>query len=125
MVLVYPVITMADKGNSLTRDNLLGKEPKRELLDLFSNEKQVTAHTPPAFLAHAVDDKPVPIENSRLFYEALKANKVPAELLELPMGGHGLYGLKGLKGPMWDAWKIKSLKWLAEQKMIPMESPEK
>jgi dipeptidyl aminopeptidase/acylaminoacyl peptidase len=86
------------------------------LVDLFSNEKQVTAKTPPAFLAHAKDDRPVPPENSRMFYEALRANKVPAHYLELPSGGHGL---NGYKGPMWDAWQERSLAWLAEMKLIP------
>jgi acetyl esterase/lipase len=116
MVLVYPVITMSDIGNAGTRTNLLGREPKPDLLELFSNEKQVTDRTPPAFLAHAVDDKPVPPANSRIFNDALKAHHVAAEYLELPEGGHGL---NGLKGPMWEAWKTKSLLWLAAQKMIP------
>jgi acetyl esterase/lipase len=116
MVLVYPVITMTDKGSALTRTNLLGREPKPELLDLFSNEKQVIERTPPAFLAHAVDDKSVLPENSRMFHEALKAHHVATGYLELPEGGHGL---NGLKGPMWEAWKTKSLLWLAAQKLIP------
>ena len=116
MVLVYPVITMTDKGSALTRKNLLGLEPKPELLNLLSNEMQVTDHTPPAFLSHAVDDKSVPVENSRMFRDALKTHHVATHYLELPSGGHGL---NGLKGPMWEAWKSKSLQWLAEQKIIP------
>ncbi len=46
MLLVYPVITMSDKGNAGTRTNLLGREPKPEMLEKFSNEKQVTDRTP-------------------------------------------------------------------------------
>jgi acetyl esterase/lipase len=116
MILVYPVITMGDKGHSGSRNNLLGKNPEPRLVELFSNEKQVTANTPPTFLAHARDDKPVPPENSRMFYEALRANKVTAHYLELPSGGHGL---NGYKGPMWDAWQERSLSWLAETKLVP------
>lgn len=119
MILVYPVIVM---GGEMTHQgsqaNLLGKEPTPELVKLFSNEKQVTDRTPPTFLAHALDDKPVPPENSKLFYEALKAHKIPAQYLELPSGGHGL---NGYQGPMWDAWQEKSLAWLAELKFIPAE----
>ena len=89
-------------------------------MELFSNEKQVTAKTPPAFLAHAKDDRPVPPENSRMFYDALQTHKVPAKYLELPSGGHGL---NGYKGPMWDAWQEQSLAWLAELKFIPADSP--
>ncbi len=115
LILVYPVITMGAKGHAGSRNNLLGKNPEARLVDLFSNEKQVTDKTPPAFLAHARDDKPVPPENSQMFHDALKAHKIPAHYLELPSGGHGL---NGYKGPMWDAWQERSLKWLAEMKLV-------
>jgi acetyl esterase/lipase len=110
MVLVYPVITMGEKTHEGSKINLLGNDPPAKLVELFSNEKQVTERTPPTFLAHAVDDKPVPPENSEAFYQALQAQKVAAQYLELPSGGHGL---DGYKGPMWDAWQEKSLAWLA------------
>ncbi|MCB9938528.1 MAG: alpha/beta hydrolase [Planctomycetaceae bacterium] len=111
MILVYPVITMDETTHRGSRNNLLGATPNEALIELFSNEKQVTTHTPPTFLAHAVDDKPVPIENSRAFYKALQTHNVPSKLLELPSGGHGL---NGYKGPMWDAWQEQSLAWLTE-----------
>jgi acetyl esterase/lipase len=116
VVLVYPVITMGEKTNQGTKDNLLGKNPEAKLVELFSNEKQVTAKTPPTFLAHAIDDRGVVPDNSKMFYEALRMQKVPTKYLELPSGGHGL---NGNKGPMWDAWQEQSLAWLAELKFIP------
>lgn len=116
MILVYPVITMGALGHAGSRANLLGKKPDAKRLALYSNELQVTADTPPTFLAHARDDQPVPPDNSRRFYAALRAHQVPARYLELPGGGHGL---NGYKGPMWDAWQAQSLAWLAEQKLIP------
>jgi acetyl esterase/lipase len=116
MVLVYPVVTMGEKTHGGSKNNLLGKNPDPKLVELFSNEKQVTAKTPPAFLAHAKDDKVVVPENSKAFYDALQAQKVPAKYLELPSGGHGL---NGYKGPMWDAWQEHSLAWLVELKVIP------
>lgn len=115
MVLVYPVITMDAKTHQGSKRKLLGNDPSPELLALFSNEKQVTKQTPPAFLAHAKDDKPVPIENSRVFHAALVKHQVPTKLLELPSGGHGL---NGYKGPMWDAWQEQSLAWLSELKLV-------
>ncbi len=115
-ILVYPVVTMGAKTHGGTKANLLGRDPKPEMADLFSNEKQVTGKTPPMFLAHAKDDTVVSPDNSRMLYEALRAHKVPAEYLELPSGGHGL---NGYKGPMWDAWQTKSLEWLAARKIIP------
>jgi acetyl esterase/lipase len=116
MVLVYPVITMEIATHAGSRERLLGTAMKAELVELFSNEKQVTDKTPPAFLAHAIDDKAVTIENSRMFAKALRDKGVKAELLELPDGGHGL---NGYKGPSWDAWQAGSLKWLREIGMIP------
>lgn len=108
-ILVYPVVSMGATTHGGSKKNLLGENPSQELVDLFSNEKQVTARTPPMFLAHAVDDQPVPPQNSRDLYRALEAAGVPAEYLELPSGGHGL---NGYQGPMWDAWQTQSLEWL-------------
>jgi acetyl esterase/lipase len=115
-ILVYPVVTMGAKTHGGSKDNLLGRNPKPELVELFSNEKQVTDRTPPMFLAHAKDDTGVPPDNSHMLYQALQAHKVAAEYLELPHGGHGL---NGYRGPMWDAWQTKSLVWLAAQKFVP------
>jgi acetyl esterase/lipase len=111
MILVYPVIYMGDKAHSGSQKNLLGENPTLEQIALFSNDKQVTVSTPPTFMAHAIDDKPVPIEHSRAFYSALLGAKVPCKLLELPSGGHGL---NGYKGPMWDQWQRESLEWLSQ-----------
>lgn len=115
-ILVYPVVTFGDVGHSGSRTNLLGENPTPDLLELFSNEKQVTKETPPTYLAHAVDDGPVPIANSRLFHEACKREGVTSRLLELPSGGHGL---DGYKGPNWDAWQSGVLAWLAALDLGP------
>ncbi|MCA9063708.1 MAG: alpha/beta hydrolase [Planctomycetaceae bacterium] len=109
-ILVYPVVTMGETTHGGTKANLLGPDPSPELLKLYSNEKQVADSTPPIFLTHALDDKPVPPENSRALFAALQEHNIPSEYLELPSGGHGL---NGYKGPMWDAWQTQSLKWLA------------
>lgn len=117
MILVYPVIVMGQQATHHgSQNNLLGKDASPELLEQFSNEKQVTERTPPTFLAHAADDNPVPPDNSRVFYEALQKHNVPAKYLELPSGGHGL---NSYRGAMWDKWQAESLAWLAELKFIP------
>jgi len=109
-ILVYPVITMLEGGHAGSRKNLLGESPGPALVERFSNDAQVTARTPPTFLAHAIDDRPVPIGNSRGFHEACTRAGVNSRLLELPSGGHGL---DGYKGPNWDAWQSGALAWLA------------
>jgi acetyl esterase/lipase len=120
-ILVYPVVTMGQQTHGGSKQNLLGTDPKPELVEYFSNEKHVGKNTPPMFLAHALDDKPVPPENSKLLFDALQSQKIPSKYLELPSGGHGL---NGYQGPMWDAWQKQSLAWLAELKLIPLEATE-
>jgi acetyl esterase/lipase len=116
-ILVYPVISMQDGlAHGGSRTNLLGGNPSPELIQRFSTEKQVTADTPPVYLAHALDDRVVVIGNSRAFADAMKAEKRPVELLELATGGHGF---NGYKGPSWDAWQAGGLTWLATIGMIP------
>lgn len=90
MILIYPVISMTKPiMHSGSRDNLIGKTPTEDLAKFYSNELQVTKNTPPTFLVHSTDDKAVPVENSLLFYQALKDNNVPAEMHIYPYGGHG------------------------------------
>jgi len=113
-ILVYPVITMGEQGHAASRRNLLGAEPDARLISKFSNHLNVTAKTPPVFLAHALDDKPVPPENSKLFHQACQKAGTPSKLLLLESGGHGL---NGYKGPSWDAWQSQSLNWLQELKL--------
>ncbi|WP_281232893.1 alpha/beta hydrolase [Flavobacterium gelatinilyticum] len=92
-LLIYPVISMEEqtthKGSQV---NLLGNNPSQDLINSYSNEKKVTAQTPPAFLIHATDDRAVIPENSINYYLALKKNGVPAELHLYEKGGHG-FGL--------------------------------
>ena len=106
---------MGKLGHAGSRDNLLGPNPTPEKIVLFSTETQVTAQTPPTFLAHAKDDSLVLPENSQLFANALKAHGVSCEYLELPSGGHGL---NGQQGPSWDAWQTRSLEWLGIQGLL-------
>ncbi|ARV16599.1 alpha/beta hydrolase [Polaribacter sp. SA4-12] len=90
MALIYPVISM--KKNSThkgSRFNLLGKKPSEKLVNLFSNELQVSKETPSTFIIHCTDDNAVPIENSLLFYQALKSKNIPTEFHIYPKGGHG------------------------------------
>lgn len=93
MVLLYPVITMDDHwAHHGSRVNLLGGSPSDALVHLMSNETQVTAQTPPAFIVATTDDATVPVRNSVMFYDALEAAKVPAELHIFESGRHG-FGL--------------------------------
>ena len=93
-ILFYPVISM-EQGvtHQGSRDNLLGKKPKRKLVNEYCNEQHIGHHTPRAFLALAHDDKAVPPINSLNYYEELYTNKVPASMHIYPSGGHG-FGIR-------------------------------
>lgn len=110
-VLVYPVISMSKPiMHAGSRNNLIGATPDSSLARLYSNEFQVTKETPPTFLVHSTDDKGVPVENSLLFYQALKDNNVPAEMHIYPYGGHG-FGLAVGRGYL-ETWTERLVDWM-------------
>jgi acetyl esterase/lipase len=111
-ILVYPVISMQD---SLThrdsRRNLLGSQPSKEMIDLFSNELQVTINTPPAYLTHSADDVTVDVDNSIAYFEKLRHHKVDVEMHIYPKGGHGfIFRQKGWMDPLLQWMKVN--KWI-------------
>ena len=115
-MLVYPVISMGEWTHGGSKENLLGPHPAAELVEYFSNEKRVSAQTPPCFLTHARDDKTVSFENSQLFHRALLAKQVATEYVEFPTGDHGFVGNPG---PLWEAWQDAALQWLRKLQVIP------
>ena len=91
VILAYPVITFEPPyAHQGSRKNLLGAKPDPKLVHSLSNETQVTAQTPPAFLFHTTGDKGVPAENSVMFYLALRKAGVAAEMHIYEEGNHGV-----------------------------------
>lgn len=110
-ILMYPVISMSKPVMHVgSRNNLIGEHPDSETAKYYSSELQVTPQTPPTFIVHATDDKTVPVENSLLFYQALKDNGVPAEMHIFPKGGHG-FGL-GIGRAEIESWPDLCIQWL-------------
>jgi acetyl esterase/lipase len=111
-VLCYPVITMDDAFTHRgSRNNLLGPEKDNpELVELMSNEKQVTKDTPPTFIFHTTEDQAVPVENAIAFYSALRKNGVSSELHIYQKGRHGV-GLGG-KDDVLSTWPARLEDWL-------------
>ena len=91
LMLSYPVITSGEKAHKGSFESVLGEdyadEEKRRFLSL---EYNVTKDTPSTFLWHTAPDDTVPVENSLLFFQALHALDIPAELHIYPVGSHGL-----------------------------------
>ena len=111
MILAYPVITFTEaymhKGS---RNNLLGSDPDPALVELLSNEKQVTAQTPPTFLFHTTEDSGVPPQNSISFYLALHKSGVRTEMHIYERGRHGV-GL-ATSDPVLATWADRLADWL-------------
>jgi acetyl esterase/lipase len=121
-ILGYPVITMdqaVTHGGS--RKNLLGTDPDPKLVELMSNDKQVTKDSPPTFLFHTDDDKAVPSMNSILFYTALKKHGVPAELHIYVHGKHGV-GL-AQDDPVLSTWPQRLEAWLMGRGLLARLNP--
>lgn len=116
-ILFYPVISMKlETTHKGSRRNLLGDDPSDYLVDMYSNELQVTENTPKTLIFLSHDDRTVIPQNSIDFYTALKNNGVPASLHIFPEGGHG-WGFR----PTFryhEIFKTLMLDWLVQQKLI-------
>ena len=90
---MYPVIQMEGAFvHQGSRTQLLGPTPSHETMRAYSLDQNVSAQTPPIFMAHALDDAAVPPENSLAMLAALRAKGIPVEAHLFENGGHG-FGL--------------------------------
>ncbi len=81
-----------------------------------NSEIRVTAQTPPSFIVQAEND-PVHVENSTVYFLALKNAKVPAEMHLYAEGGHG-YGLRHTELPVTE-WPRLVETWLHTIHVLP------
>ncbi len=118
LVLLYPVISLGTEyGHGGSKKNLLGENPPEDLVKNLTNELQVDKNTPPAFLVHTNEDKPVPAENSFLFVMAMRKAGVPCELHMFEKGRHGL-GL-GMGDPAFSEWPKLCEIWFRQRGILP------
>ena len=110
LVLCYPVISFSTFVHAGSKKNLIGENPDPALVELLSNELQVTKDTPPTFLFHTTTDATVPVEDSVMFYSALRRAGVPAELHIYERGPHGV-GL-AQADPVLSTWPARLADWL-------------
>lgn len=116
MILVSPVIDMGKFAHKGSRESLLGKDPSAELIDKYSTQNNVTAETPPCFIADAFNDKTVPPENSLLFYQALLNKNVSTSFHVFPHGDHAI-NINNNPGST-SLWKDLCSEWLKEMGFI-------
>jgi acetyl esterase/lipase len=110
-ILCYPVISLCEEfAHSGSRTNLLGADASDELIEQFSNERQVSADTPPSFLWHTAEDAGVPMEHSLYYASACRKQGIPVELHVFPNGRHGLGLAADIPGT--NEWPALCVSWL-------------
>jgi acetyl esterase/lipase len=87
----------------------------RKVFELNPNVP-VTNQTPPTFLAQAEDDPVDNVNNSLVYFAALKKAGVPVEMHLYAQGGHG-FGLRRTKFPI-TSWPQLVKTWLGTIGMI-------
>jgi acetyl esterase/lipase len=96
---IYAVQSMSPPlAHAGSRDMLLGANPSPEMERAHSPSHNVTAATPPFFLAQAEDDRVVSVENTVQMRAALKAAGVKVETHLFAAGNHGFF----IPGPAGD-----------------------
>ena len=117
---LYPSVDAADKlscrpdfGIALYPGHLA--VPERGFA--FNPDIRVTSQTPPTFLLQAENDPVDPVENSLVYYAALRKAGVPAELHVFVNGGHA-FGLRRTEAPI-TRWTDLAETWLQTIGIIP------
>ena len=112
-LLAYPVISFTDSLVSRTlksRSTLLTDNITQQDKETYSPELHVTATTPPAFIVQAEDDSTSLVGNSLVYYRALVAKRIPAQLLLYQKGGHGFAQYNAAQD---EDWLPAAIKWMA------------
>ncbi|HWA08867.1 MAG TPA: alpha/beta hydrolase [Opitutaceae bacterium] len=118
LVLIFPVLTMEEPYvHKASRTALLGPNPSEELKKHLSMELQVTKNTPPTFLVHSTADTTVPVENSLMFFQAMRNAKAPIEMHLYPNGPHGS-GMATSLGPI-SEWPKHCEDWMRFNGWLP------
>ena len=117
---LYPAVDAADKEScrpdfavALYPGHLAVPEKNFALNPYF----QVTSRMPPTFLLQAEDDPVDPVENSLVYYAALRKAGVPAEIHVYVKGGHA-FALRPTESPI-TRWPALAETWLATIGIIP------
>ncbi len=95
--LLYPVVKIAGPiAHPGSRDELGGKAASSPAA--LDADHAVGSATPPTWIAAAIDDAVVPVDNSLALFAALRTAAVPTELHLFERGGHG-FGLDAAGAP--------------------------
>ncbi len=88
--LLYPVALMGVPGaHKGSQDQLLGEKPTPEKALRARTDARINPASPPTFIAHAIDDRVVSVDNGLALLASLRRAKRPAEAYLPEVGGHG------------------------------------
>jgi len=91
LILVNPIISFMDTlTHAGSRNNLLGSKINKDLIFFHSNENFVTKENSPTLLLHNLTDEVVPVGNTLVYFDKLRAAGVPTELHVYASGEHGM-----------------------------------
>jgi acetyl esterase/lipase len=116
---LYPSVDAADR-ESCRPDFAVAIYPGHLSMDTdmgLNPNVPVTAETPPTFLLQAEDDDVDGVQQSLVYYAALKHAGVPVEMHLYPQGGHA-FGLRPTRLPI-THWPELVTVWLRTLGMIP------
>lgn len=124
LVLAYPWLEATQAGNGgLVYCELMVRRNQpcsaRDLASLLPTTA-VTPDTPPTFIFQTTDDTVAPVAGVVRFYQALVAQKVPAELHVFETGAHGA-GLGGAS-PALSRWPELLDGWLRQRGLLTVRS---
>jgi acetyl esterase/lipase len=112
-ILSYAVISMRPEyAHRGSHDSLLGTNASAEQESQLSNELQVQADSPPAFIVATSDDGVVPVMNSVMFYQAYVQHHLPVEMHLFEHGSHGMVLAQKLPGA--SAWPDLLATWMTQ-----------
>lgn len=116
--LLYPVIlTDGPAAHLRSRNELLGATPTPDRIAAFAGNAKVAATTPPTFLAHALDDRGVPVDNSLAMLASLRGARVRSEAHFFERGGHGFGVTLPADGPI--PWPDLFTRWARKHALAP------
>ena len=113
---IYPVVSM-DRKNAHPGSRKLLIDDKDALEAAHSPHLNIAADSPPCFLIHAEDDDVVPVANTLMFRDALKAKGIAVETHLFANGGHG-FGLRKAIGKPVGLWPELFLGWAKSVALI-------
>lgn len=120
---IYPVISLdpaiAYEGAA---PSLLGGPATPEQIGRYAPDHNVDARTPPVFLVQAEDDTTVPVANSVVLRDALKAKGIAVETHLFASGGHG-FGMKPYLDQPYHIWPQLLINFARSQGLMDKKEP--